>query len=491
MEEFDVLQDIASRTGGDIYLGVVGPVRTGKSTFAKRFLELLVLPRIEDGFERQRTMDELPQSGAGRTVMTSEPKFIPAEGVEISLNGGMRCRVRLVDSVGYPVEGALGYMEGDFPRLVLTPWFDHPIPFQEAAEVGTKKVIADHSTIGIVVTADGSFGEIPREKFVEPERRVIRELKELGKPFLVLLNTARPHDPHVRHLSSALEEEHGVTVIPVNLLTLDREGFLGVLEQVLYEFPVRRVDFLVPEWVEELDPTHWLREHLHREISQVEADISRVRDVEAAARKLGEAEHVSEARVLGLDLGAGTGEVQVNVSEETYHRCLRELAGEDLSERRKVVRFVREAARIRKSYLPLEAALAGARETGYGVVLPSREDMIFEEPELVRKGHQFGVRLRARAPSLHILRAEVQAEYTPVLGTEKQSEELIRYLVEKFEDDPRRIWESNILGKSLAELLEETIRGKLERISPQTQQKLHGAMEKIVNEGSGIVLVLF
>lgn len=491
MEEFDVLQDIASRTGGDIYIGVVGPVRTGKSTFVKRFLELLVIPRIEDEFERQRTWDELPQSGAGRTVMTSEPKFIPAEGVEISLNGGLRCRVRLVDSVGYPVEGALGYTEGDFPRLVLTPWFDHPIPFQEAAEVGTRKVIADHSTIGMVVTADGSFGEIPRERFVEPERRVIGELKELGKPFLVLLNTARPHDPNVRHLSSALEEEYGVTVIPANLLTLDREGFIGILEQVLYEFPVRRVDFLVPDWVEELEPTHWLRDHLHRAISGVETGISRVRDVEAAARRLGEAEHVAEARVLGLNLGAGTGEVQVAVPEETYNRCLRELAGEDLSERRKVVRFVREAARIKKSYLPLEAALAGARETGYGMVLPSQEDMIFEEPELVRKGNQFGVRLRARAPSLHILRAEVRAEYTPVLGTEKQSEELIRYLVEKFEDNPRRIWESNILGKSLAELLEETVRGKLERLSPQTQQKLHGAMEKIVNEGSGIVLVLF
>lgn len=485
MEAFDVYRDIAERTGGEIYIGVVGPVRTGKSTLVKKFLELLVLPNIEDEYERQRTTDEMPQSGAGRTVMTTEPKFVPDEGVSIRLGDGVACRIRLVDSVGYPVQGALGYTEEDGPRMVTTPWFDYDIPFEEAAEVGTQKVISDHSTIGLVVTTDGTIGEIPRENYVEPERRAIAQLKELGKPFLILLNTARQGDPQTLRLAQQLEDEYEATVLPVNCLRLDREGITAILEEALYEFPVRELSFRLPGWVQELDPGHRLRLGLEEAIAGARESIRRVRDVEGAVRRLGGHEWLAGARLANLDLGTGAGEVVLEVREELFYDLLREITGVDVHDKQALLRVLRELVYARDEFDRVSEAWREARELGYGMVVPDLQDMDFQEPQMVKRGNQFGVRLKARAPSYHIIRADVDAEYTPILGTERQSEDLVNYLREKFEDDPRRIWESNIFGKSLNELLRDGVRGKLDRMPDQARRKLQETLQRIVNEGSG------
>lgn len=485
MESFDVYRDIAERTGGEIYIGVVGPVRTGKSTLVKKFLELLVLPNIEDEYDRQRTVDEMPQSGAGRTVMTTEPKFVPDEGVAVRLGEGVEARVRLIDSVGYPVPGALGYTEDEGPRMVTTPWFDYDIPFEEAAEVGTRKVIADHSTIGLVVTTDGTIGEIPRENYVEAERRTVTQLKELGKPFLVLLNSARPGDPQTARLAQQLEDEYEATVLPVNCLRLDQEGVTAILQEVLYEFPVREIAFRLPGWVEELDPGHRLRLGLEEAVNAARDSVRRVRDAEPAVRRLAGHEWLAAARLAALDLGTGTGAVELEVKEDLFYQVLREITGVDVLDKRALVRVLRELVYARDEFERVSEAWREARELGYGVVLPDLPDMDFQEPQMVKKGHQFGVRLKARAPSYHIIRADVDAEYTPLLGTERQSEDLVNYLREKFEDDPRRIWESNIFGKSLNELLRDGVRGKVDRMPEQARRKLQETLQRIVNEGSG------
>lgn len=490
MEEFNVYKDIAERTGGDIYIGVVGPVRAGKSTFVKKFMELLIIPNIADPFARQRAIDELPQSGAGRTVMTTEPKFVPDDGVEVTLGDAIACRVRLVDSVGFPVEGALGYTEEYGPRMVTTPWFDYDIPFEEAAEVGTRKVIADHSTIGLVVTTDGTFGEIPRENYVEPERRAIAAIKELGKPFLVILNTARPHDPNTRNLAVQMEQEYGATVLPVNLNRLDREGVTAILEQVLYEFPVQEVDMAIPGWVQELESGHWLRRQFEEAVAVAGQTIRRVRDVEPAVRQLANHDFVARAQLVSLDLATGVASVELEAKEELFYQALRDITGVDVGDKQALMRVMRELAHAKGEYERIGDAWEEAREVGYGVVSPRLEDMDFQEPELVRKGNQFGVRLKAKAPSYHIIRTDVEAEYTPILGTERQSEDLMNYLMEKFEDDPRKIWESNIFGKSLSELLRDGIRNKLERVPEQAQKKFQETLQRLVNEGGGGIIVI-
>lgn len=485
MEAFDVYRDIAERTDGEIYIGVVGPVRTGKSTLVKKFLELLVIPNILEEYDRQRTIDEMPQSGAGRTVMTTEPKFVPDEGVTVNLGDAAQARVRLVDSVGYPVEGALGYTEEDGPRMVTTPWFDYDIPFEEAAEIGTRKVIADHSTIGLVVTTDGTIGEIPRENYVEAERRAITQLKELGKPFLVLLNTVRPQDPQTLALVDRLEDEYGAAVLAVNCSRLDKDGLTQILEQVLYEFPVREIGFALPGWVQELDPSHRIRDGLDAAVAAARDGIVRVRDIDNAVKRLAAHDGVTQARLASLDLGSGTASVVVEVEEGLFYQALREITGVDVDDKQALMRVMRELVYAREEFDRLGEAWREAKELGYGVVYPRLADMDFQEPEMIKKGHQFGVRLKAQAPSFHIIRTDVAAEYTPILGSERQSEDLIRYLMEKFEDDPRRIWESNIFGKSLNELLRDGVRGKLEHLPEPARKKFQETLERMVNEGSG------
>jgi stage IV sporulation protein A len=485
MEGFDVYADIARRTDGEIYLGVVGPVRTGKSTFVKRFMELLVLPNIADPFARERAIDELPQSGAGRTVMTTEPKFVPDQGIEVSLGEGLAVKVRLVDSVGFPVPGALGYAEDGSPRMVVTPWFDYEIPFEEAAEVGTRKVIADHATIGVVVTADGSFGDLARESFVAAEQEAVSRIRDLGKPYVVLLNSARPDSPDANALADSLRDAYGVAVVPVNVATLTEGDLRRILREVLYEFPVREALVRVADWLKELDPGHGLRRRVEEAAAQAAAALRKIRDVEAAVQHLLASEGVGRAEVSRLDLGTGSVEIDVDAPESAYQAVLRDITGVDLQAKAAVVRLLRELVLAKAEYDRVAPALQEVRQVGYGVVVPDLGDMTFEEPELVRRGNQFGVRLKARAPSLHLIRADVEAEYTPILGTERQSEDLVTYLMEKFEDDASKIWESQIFGRSLHDLLREGIRGKLARMPESAQQKIQETLQRIVNEGSG------
>lgn len=485
MEGYDIFADIAQRTGGEIYVGVVGPVRSGKSTFIKRFMELLVLPHIADTFERERAMDELPQSAAGRTVMTTEPKFIPDEGVAITVGDNLALRVRLVDCVGFPIPGALGYSEDAGPRMVVTPWFDYEIPFEEAAEVGTRKVITDHAVIGLVVTTDGSFGDLARESFVAAEERAVAELKEIGKPFALILNTARADSPDTATLVSQLQGRYNTAVVAVNCAQLDEAGIEHILEEVLYEFPVREVNIAQPGWVLELPAEHWLRKRFEDAAAETLEAVHRLRDVQPALHRLAGYDIVERVDLHRMDMGTGVAEIGLTAREDIFHQVLQDICGVDVSEKANLVRLLRELTFAKGEFDRVGDALREVRQVGYAMVMPDLGDMTFEEPELVRRGNQFGVRLKAKAPSLHFIRADVEAEYTPILGTERQSEDLVHYLMEKFEDDPQKIWESQIFGRSLHDVLREGIRQKLTHVPESAQQKLAETLQRIVNEGSG------
>ncbi|PZN11420.1 MAG: stage IV sporulation protein A [Bacillota bacterium] len=490
MERYDIFHDIAERTGGDLYIGVVGPVRAGKSTFVKKFTELLVLPNIADEHDRQRTQDAIPQSGAGRTIMTAEPKFIPDEAVEITVKEGLTVRVRLVDSVGFPVPGAIGYTEEDGPRMVTTPWFDEDIPFEEAAVVGTRRIITEHSTLGIVVTCDGSFGEIPRENFVEAERQVVHELKEIGKPFVILLNTVDPLAPETAELAENLAYEYDVQVIPIALNRVTEQDLLVVLEQLLLEFPVRELVVRLPAWIEELPADFWLRRHYNDAIATTVQNVERLRDVERAIAQLAEYQHMEKVELEELDLGTGVATVDVTVPEDLFWQILGEISGMEIRGKDALVRLIRELSRAKAVYDRIGNSLDEVDDRGYAVVMPSLDDMIFEEPELIRKGGQFGVRLRASAPALHLFRTVVTTEVAPMIGSEKQSQQLVNYLMEKFEDDPRKIWESDIFGKSLDELLKEGIEDKIRSMPAPAQDKIRESLERIANEGSGNLICI-
>lgn len=485
VEKFDIFRDMAERTGGDIYIGVVGPVRTGKSTFIKRFMELLVLPNIPDEVVRERTVDELPQSGAGRTVMTTEPKFVPDEGVGIVLRDKLNLRVRLVDSVGFPVEGASGYTEDEGPRMVMTPWFDYEVPFEEAAEVGTRKVITDHSTLGLVVTADGSFGDIPRAGFEEAEERVIDELRNLGKPFIVLLNSARPTAAETAELAEGLEDKHDVPVIPMNCQVLTVEDIGVIMEEVLYEFPVQEVRVDLPRWIEELEGDHQVRVNLESAIETAVGDIQRLRDVDRAADYLAAEDLVEDVALETMDMGSGIAVLRLEVPEKLYYRVLSEASGVEIEGPETILRLLDSWSEAKRRYDKIRDALEACHQVGYGVVVPDAEDMVFEEPEIIKKGGQYGVRLKAGAPSLHLMRADVDSEITPMIGSEKQSEQLIGYLMEKFEDDPQKIWQSDIFGKPLYDLLREGVEEKIRRAPENAREKLRDTLQKVVNEGSG------
>lgn len=486
MENVNIFRDIAERTGGDIYLGVVGPVRTGKSTFIKRLMELLVLPNIVNPVDKERATDELPQSGAGRMVMTVEPKFIPQEAVEIVIRDGLKMKVRMVDCVGYTVDGALGYVEEEgSPRMVKTPWFEQAIPFQEAAEMGTRKVITDHSTIGIVVTTDGSITDIPRENYLEAEERVIGELKELGKPFVVILNSVYPEAPETQELVHELEEKYDLPVLAMNCSEMSTDDVLNILQESLYEFPVQEVNVKLPLWLEELDQNYWLRTEFEQTIQEAVSTVGRLRDIDLAVEKIRENEHVATALLQEMNLGTGIADIEVRVIEGLFYRVLEEVSGLSVAGDHDILRLLRDLAKARNEMEKIAPALEEVRELGYGVVAPSLDEMILEEPELIRQGNRFGVKLKASAPSLHIIRADITTEITPIIGTEKQCEELVRYLLEEFEDDPQKIWQRDIFGKSLHELVREGIQNKLHRMPENAQAKLQETVQRIVNEGSG------
>ncbi|AIF51578.1 stage IV sporulation protein A [Pelosinus sp. UFO1] len=492
MEKFDLFRDIAERTGGDIYIGVVGPVRTGKSTFIKRFMETMVLPNMIDPYEKERAKDELPQSAAGKTIMTTEPKFIPNEAVEINVKDNINVRVRMVDCVGYTVDGALGYEEEDGPRMVLTPWFDHEIPFQEAAEVGTKKVIDEHSTIGLVITTDGSVTDLPREKYLPAEERVINELKELEKPFLIILNTCRPAAKETRELVAKLENTYDVPVVPVDCIQLSQDDIYAILQEVLYEFPVKEVNISLPKWIEELENEHWLREKFDDAVQEVIQYVRRLRDIDRAIDDLSGYDFIADVILHDMDLGNGIAVIEITARNDLFYQVLEELTGFTISGEHHLLRLMQDLSVAKREYDKIASALEQVKLTGYGIVSPQLDEMVLEEPEIIRTGNRFGVRLKAAAPSLHIIRTDVQAEISPIIGSEKQSEELVQYLMREFEGEPEKIWRTNLFGKSLNALVREGIQNKLSGMPENTQVKLRDTLQKVVNDGSGgLICIIF
>lgn len=485
MEEYNIYRDIAQRNNGDVYIGVVGPVRTGKSTFIKKFMDLLVLPNIENVYQAERARDELPQSAAGRTIMTTEPKFIPNEAVSISLGDNAQLRVRMIDCVGYVVNSSLGYVEDDEPRMVNTPWFDHPISFNEAAEIGTKKVITEHSTIGLVVTTDGSITEIDREDYVDAENRVIGELKAINKPFIILLNSTSPESLKTQNLRSELERTHNVPVVAVNCEELTPSDIHSIIETVLFEFPLKEINIDIPGWINSLDSTHWLKSQLYDSVLTRISDVNCIRDSRTLADGLDKCDFVKHSYIEGIDLGEGLVKMCIELPESMFYKILGENTGFEVSGEEGLMKLMNELSSMKKEYDRIAKALADVRETGYGIVSPSTEELSLAEPQIVKQGGRFGVKLRASAPSIHMMRADIETEVSPIVGTEKQSEELVHYLLEEFETDPAKIWDSNIFGKSLYELVNEGLHTKLSKMPVESRNKLRETLQRIINEGSG------
>ncbi|MCR4614752.1 MAG: stage IV sporulation protein A [Clostridiales bacterium] len=491
MEERNIYKDIEQRTQGDIYIGVVGPVRTGKSTFIKRFMDTLVIPNIDDEVKRGRATDELPQSATGRTIMTTEPKFIPEDAAEIQLPDNARLKVRMIDCVGYIVPSSLGYIENNQPRMVKTPWYDNEIPFNMAAEIGTKKVISEHSTIGLVITTDGSISEIPREEYEEAEERVITELKELNKPFIVLLNSTLPNDPDTISTADLLSEKYGVPVLPVNCMELTEEEIKLILSKILFEFPVKEVSVDLPDWIVTLDRDHWLRKSIYSAIHSSAEKLNRVRDVYGFAQLLGDSEYIESAGVTDMNLADGGARVEASVDHDLFYKILAERTGLEIEGEQGLLYRLTELAQAKKAYDRLRNALDEVEATGYGIVMPTIDELSLEEPEIMRQGGRYGVRLRASAPSLHIMKADITTEVAPIVGSESQSEELVTYLLKEFEENPSKIWDSNIFGKSLNELVNEGLRNKLYRMPGGARLKLQETLEKVINEGcSGLICII-
>ena len=480
-----IYQNIATRTAGDIYIGVVGPVRTGKSTFIKRFMETQVIPNIDNVYRKERARDELPQSGSGRTIMTAEPKFVPEEAAQIQLEGGGSCSVRLIDCVGYMVKGAIGSTEDDAPRMVTTPWYDHEIPMTEAAEIGTRKVIAEHSTIGIVITTDGTISDIPREDYLEAEERVIRELQELGKPFIVLLNSSDPSGDRAEAIARDIASRYEVKCVPVNCLTLEEEDVAAILKAVLYEFPMQELDLYLPPWVDALPDGHPIKAGLYQAIRESTAQLHHIREVEDMVGALGQSEHISEARVTALDLGTGVAAATLGLPRELFYQTLSEQSGFSVSDDGDLMSLLTRLSAVKAEYDKVAGALKDVRETGYGIVVPGIDELTLEEPEIMKQGGRYGVRLKASAPSIHMIRADIETAVSPIVGNEKQSEDMVNYLLQEFEGDTSKIWQSNIFGRSFHELVSEDLQTKLKRMPEDARKKLRETLERIINEGSG------
>lgn len=485
MAEYGIYRDIAARTNGDIYVGVVGPVRSGKSTFIKRFMEAMVLPNMKDAHAKERARDEMPQSAAGKTVMTTEPKFIPDEAVELSLDGGVSMRVKMVDCVGYMIPEALGVIEDGQPRMVRTPWKSEPIPFVEAAEMGTEKVINEHATIGMLVTTDGSIGEIGREHYIEAEERIVKELKNLGKPFAVILNSANPTAEKSIALAYELEAKYGVPVALVSCLELDAEDIRHILELVLHEFPVAELRVSFPQWVYALMPTHRIRASLSDTARACVAGIRKIGDVSGAFEALKDNEYVKSLSVDKIDLGNGCAKISALLCDDLFYEVVSELTGMEISDDRNLIATLGELAAMKTTYDRVAEALEDATDKGYGIVMPDIEELRLEEPEIVKQAGGYGVKLRAAAQSIHMIRANIETEINPIVGSEQQSEELIKYMLREFEEDPKRIWESNMFGKSLYELMNEGLHTKLSNIPEESRTRLSETLERIINEGSG------
>ena len=491
MEERNVYQDISQRTDGDVYIGVVGPVRTGKSTFIKRFMDSLVLPNIKDENIYRRTVDELPQSSAGRTIMTTEPKFIPEESVEINLGNNATFKVRMIDCVGYIVDSALGYSEEDMPRMVKTPWAENEIPFDDAAEIGTKKVITDHSTIGLVITTDGSFSEIPREDYVESEKRVVNELKAINKPFIILLNSMEPESEQTLLLADNMAKQYQVPVLPVSCMELNENEIKRILAQLLFEFPIREIKVDIPKWVVKLEKDHWLKSVVFESIKSSAKQIEKIREVQQTIRNLGQCEYITEARLSNLDLGKGIATISVTIDNGLFYKVLSEQTKLEIKDECELLSCIAELSKKQSEFDKIAQAYEQVKETGYGIVMPTMDELSLEEPQIIKQSGKYGIKLKASAPSIHMMRVETKTEVTPIVGSEQQSEELVSYLLKEFEESPEKIWESNIFGKSVHELVNEGLHNKLYRMPSDARRRIGETIEKIINDGcNGLICII-
>lgn len=480
---YDLYKDIQLRTGGEIYLGVVGPVRTGKSTFIKRFMNLLVLPFMEDENEKERAQDEMPQSAGGKTITTTEPKFIPKEAAHIKLGTDIEVDVRLIDCVGYMVEGATGHMEEDMERMVKTPWSAEEIPFTKAAEIGTRKVIRDHSTIGIVVTCDGSFGELGRDSFLAAEEKTVTELQSLGKPFIVLLNSSKPYAEETAALANEIGGKYHVTVMPVNCEQLKREDINRIMENILYEFPLTMIEFYMPKWVEMLPCEHKMKKDIIAQIKKLMADLSSVRDITANSY-MPESEYIKKCKLDGINMSDGSVRVILDVDDAYYYEMISDLVGENISSEYQMLATLKELAKMKHEYTKVLHALEAVRYKGYGVVMPDRGEILLEKPELIRQGNKFGVKIKAESPSIHMIKASIETEISPIVGTEEQARDLIQYISDTGTSEDG-IWETNIFGKTVEQLVNDGINGKISMINEESQLKLQETMQKIVNDSNG------
>ncbi len=484
MDNFHVYKDMEARTNGEIYLGVVGPVRTGKSTFIKRFMELLVLPAMEDENSRNLSRDELPQSAAGKTVMTTEPKFIPKEAAQIQLGDGIEVKVRLIDCVGFMVEGAAGHIEDEAERMVKTPWFDTEIPFTRAAEIGTRKVITDHSTIGMVVTTDGSFGELKRPGYIDAERIAIEELKALNKPFIVLLNSARPYSDETIALAQSLEEEYGVSVMPVNCEQLKKEDIYHILEKVLKELPVVRLDFEIPKWLEILPSTHPIKAQVIQGAKEVLGRVNQMKDAAKGVENI-HTDSMREIRLERMNMADGCVSMNVLMDDGCYYQILSDVTGLPIQGEYQLMQILENLARMQKEYERVLDAVSQVRLKGYGAVTPQRSEILLDNPQVIRHGNKYGVKIKAEAPSIHMIKAQIQTEIAPIVGSEQQAQDLITYIKESSRDNPDGIWDANIFGKSIEQIVGDGIYAKISQLTDDSQMKLQDTMQKIINDSNG------
>ncbi len=491
MTNASIYKDIAERTGGDIYLGIVGPVRTGKSTFIKQFMDKLVLPNMSEDYLKERANDELPQSSSGRTIMTTEPKFIPEKGAQITVDDNSSFNVRLIDCVGYIVPSALGYIEGTEPRMVMTPWFEEPVPFNMAAEIGTRKVINEHSTIGLVITTDGSISDIPREEYAEAEERVINELKAINKPFIMLLNCMYPSSEESRATAKQLSEKYGVSVMPVNCLELTEEDIREILSKILFEFPIKEICISYPLWVNALPLDHWLRQDITQKIKTAAERVKVIKDIDGFTRAFKNQENINLASVNNVDLGQGVADIELHIKNSLFYKILCETTGLKINDEQELMESISELAAMQKEYARVKDALEEVEATGYGIIMPDIDELKLEEPEIVKQGGRYGVKLKASAPSIHLMKANITTEVSPIVGSEKQSEDLVMYLLSGFEEDPVKIWDSNIFGKSLHDLVNEGLHTKLSRMPMDARMRVQETVERVINEGcNGLVCIL-
>ena len=485
MDSFNIYRDIAERTQGDIYVGVVGPVRTGKSTFIKKFMDTMVIPKINNTYKKERAKDELPQSGSGKTIHTTEPKFVPNEAIEITIDDDVKFKVRLIDCVGYIVKGALGYLEDEEPKMVNTPWYEYEIPFEDAAEIGTRKVITDHSTIGLLVTTDGSITGLAREDYVEAEERVVEELKSINKPFVVVLNTKNINSPETEILKNDLEKKYDVTVQVMDVFNMTEKDIEKLFNQVLTEFPVKEINIDMPVWVEKLSPDHWLKKEFFKIVKGMCQNINKIKDIKPIFNDAKNTENLGASALEQINLGDGTAKMLLKPSEDIFYKVLSENCDVNVSSESDLIVLIKELNAAKKEYDKIKDALIDVKETGYGLVAPQLSEMSFEEPEIVKQGSKFGVKLKASAPSLHFIKADIKTEISPIMGSEKESEELVKALMEQYDKDPASLWQSNMFGKSLEVLVKEGLQNKLYKMPEDVQTKIQKTLQKIINEGSG------